>query len=204
MAGALTSGRKPVQTVRIFFARFLLQACLVLHERIHHGVADRRVHGAQRIILEYCSEQAISIAKILAYFFLGLLLWIFVDFGTAGGFRISYFEKYGPTLLLFYLGYPLIFSVLIFKLHWDEYRLFLATLAAIFVIEVLFTRNPLVMTFPVLLLGIPLAIIVYMPLSYFPLWFVRKEMGKHRMLIPVLISVELGVMVLTTFGHPGS
>ncbi len=133
------------------------------------------------------------------YFFLGVFLSVFVDFGTAGGFRISYFEKYGPTLLLFYIGYPLIF-----KLHWDERRLFLVTLAAIFVIEVLFTRNPLVMTFPALLLGIPLAIMVYAPLTYFPLWFVRKETGKHRILVTVLISVELVVMVLTTFGHPGS
>ena len=127
-----------------------------------------------------------------------------MDFGTAGGFRIAYFEKYGPTLLLFYIGYPLIFSFLIFKLHWDERRLFLATLAAIFVVEVLFTRNPLVMTFPALLLGIPLAIMVYAPLTYFPLWFVRKEIGEHKMLITGLILVELIVMILTTFGNSGS
>ena len=127
-----------------------------------------------------------------------------MDFGTAGGFRIAYFEKYGPTLLLFYIGYPLIFSFLIFKLQWDERRLFLATLAAIFVVEVLFTRNPLLMTFPALLLGIPLAILVYAPLTYFPLWFVRKEIGEHKILITGLILVELIVMILTTFGNSGS
>ncbi len=138
------------------------------------------------------------------YFFLGAFLWVIVDFGTAGGFRISYFETYGSTLLLFYIGYPLIFSVLIFKLHWSERRLFLATLVAIFVVEVLFTRNPLVMTFPALLLGIPLATMVYAPLTYFPLWTVRKEMAKHRILIIILVIVELIVMVLTTFGNSGS
>lgn len=121
--------------------------------------------------------------------------------GTAGGFRISYFETYGPTLLLFYIGYPLIFSVLIFKLHWNERSLFLATLVAIFVVEVLFTRNPLVMTFPALLIGIPLAIMVYAPLTYFPLWIVRKEMQEHRILSVALIIVELIVMMLTTFGN---
>ncbi len=142
--------------------------------------------------------------KSWQYFFLGFLLWVVVDFGTAGGFRIAYFEKYGPTLLLFYIGYPLIFSVMIFKLHWNERHLFLATLAAIFVVEVLFTRNPLVMTFPALLLGIPLAILVYAPLTYFPLWFVRKELGKHRLLVTSLVIVESIVILLTTFGNSGS
>ena len=136
------------------------------------------------------------------YFFLGFLLWVVVDFGTAGGFRTAYFEKYGPTLLFFYLGYPLVFSVLIFKFHWGTGRLFFATLAAIFVVEVLFTRNPLVMTFPALLLGIPLAILVYAPLTYFPLWFAQREMGKHRLLVLGLAIVELSIMFLTTFGHP--
>ena len=141
--------------------------------------------------------------KSWQYFFLGFLLWVLVDFGTAGGFRIAYFEKYGPTLLLFYIGYPLVFSVLIFKLQWEERRLFLATLGAIFVVEVLFTRNPWVMTFPLRLLGIPLAILVYAPLTYFPLWFVRKETGKHKRLIIGLVIVELIVMSLTTFGKSG-
>jgi hypothetical protein len=60
------------------------------------------------------------------------------------------------------------------------------------------------MTFPALLLGIPLAILVYAPLTYFPLWFVRKELGKHRRLIAGLVIVELVVMLLTTFGHSSS
>lgn len=145
-----------------------------------------------------------QLPKSWQYFFLGFLLWVIVDFGTAGGFRIAYFEKYGPTLLLFYIGYPLIFSWLIFKLRWNERRLFLVTLAAIFVVEVLFTRNPLIMTFPALLLGIPLAIAVYAPLTYFPLWFVRGEMYRHRLLILGLSIMELVVMTLTTFGNSGS
>jgi hypothetical protein len=135
------------------------------------------------------------------YFFLGVLLWVIVDFGTAGGFRFTYFQEYGLTLLLFYLGYPLVFTLLIFRLQWNEKRLFIATLVASFIIEVLFTRNPLVMSFPALLWGIPLAILLYTPLTYFPLWFVRKEMGKHRFLVIGLSIVELIVMGLTTFGN---
>lgn len=149
-------------------------------------------------------NKQIQLPQAWQYFFMGVLLWVIVDFGTAGGFRISYFETYGPTLLLFYIGYPFLFSIFIFKLHWDECRLFLATLAAIFFVEILFTRNPLLMTFPALLLGIPLAVMVYVPLTYFPLWFVRKEMTKHKVLILALTFVEFIVMVLTTFGSAAS
>lgn len=138
------------------------------------------------------------------YFLLGVLLWAVVDFGTAGGFRLAYFQRYGPTLLLFYAGYPLVFTLVIFRWHWSERRLFLATLAAIFLVEVVFTRNPLLMTFPALVLGIPVAVAVYTPLTYFPLWFVRKEMRRHRAIIIGLTLVEVIIMVLTTFGDSGA
>lgn len=114
---------------------------------------------------------------------------------------MSYFQEYGATLLLFYLGFPLIFTLLIFRLKWNETRLFFATLIAIFIVEVLFTRNPLVMSYPSLLWGIPLVILIYLPLTYFPLWIVRKEMGKHRFIVIELSLVEVIVMWLTTFGN---
>jgi hypothetical protein len=138
------------------------------------------------------------------YFLLGVLLWVLVDFGTAGGFRFAYFQEYGPTLLLFYLGYPLIFTMLIFRWNWNETRLFFATLIAIFIVEVLFTRNPFVTSFPSLLWGIPMAILIYLPLTYFPLWFVRKEMGKYRFIVIGLSIVEVIVMWLTTFSTTSS
>jgi hypothetical protein len=142
--------------------------------------------------------------KSWQYFLLGVLLWTIVDFGTAGGFRITYFQKYGLTLLLFYVGYPLLFSVLIFKLRWSESRLFLATLITIFIIEIIFTRNPLLMTFPALIWGIPLAIMIYTPLTFFPLWIVRKEIAKRGILILALTIIELIIMMLTTFGNSRS
>jgi hypothetical protein len=126
-----------------------------------------------------------------------------VDWGTAGGFRIAYFQKFGPTLLLFYVGYPLVFSILAFRLRWSERRLFVATLAAIFLVEVVFVENPLLTTFPALLAGIPLAVAIYTPLTYFPLWFVRGDLARHRRLIVVLIVVDLVVMTLTAIGNAG-
>lgn len=149
-------------------------------------------------------RKRLQIPISLQYILLGVVLWIIVDWGTAGGFRFTYFEKYGPTLLLFYLGYPIVFSVLVFKLGWGEKRLFFATLIAIFIVEVIFTRNPFVITFPALILGIPLAIMVYAPLTYFPLWFVRKELSKHKAVILGLLLVELFLIVVTTFGNTNS
>jgi len=138
------------------------------------------------------------------YLLLGFLLWCLVDFGTAGGFRIAYFKTYGPTLLLFYLGYPLVFTALIFRFHWSQKRLFIATLVGIFLVEAVFARNPLVTTFPALILGIPLAILVYAPLTYFPLWIVRREIARRRALAVGLTIVELVIMMLTTFGQSPS
>lgn len=146
-------------------------------------------------------KMKIRLSQAGAYFLADLLLWIVVDWGTAGGFRLGYFTRYGPTLLIFYLGYPLVFTCLIYRAHWDDKKLFLATLAAIVIVEVVFTRNPWVMTSPMCWLGVPLAILIYAPLTYFPLWWVRKEMGKHKALVMFLVIGELAVMGLTTFGR---
>ena len=53
--------------------------------------------------------------QALAYFLLGVALWFVVDWGTAGGFRPSYFAAYIPALLVFYLGCPAVFTYLVFR-----------------------------------------------------------------------------------------
>lgn len=64
--------------------------------------------------------------KALLYIIYGFILWVIIDLGTAGGFRLSYFSAYGPLLLVFYLGYPLAFAYLIFQRQWSGWRLFFA------------------------------------------------------------------------------
>jgi hypothetical protein len=153
-------------------------------------------------IMDKKSNQANTVQHpAIVYAILSFILWIIVDWGTAGGFRIRYFQTYGVTLLLFYICYPLSFTFLIFKIKMGNKGLFLSTLFAIFIIEVIFTGNPLVMTFPACLLGIPLAIAIYLPLTYFPLWFVKGELGNHKLLIAFLMFCEITVMFLTTFGN---
>ena len=54
----------------------------------------------------------------LRYFSLAVLAWVIVDFTTTAaiGNPLAYYSKYMPALLLFYLGYPLVFSYLIYGL----------------------------------------------------------------------------------------
>ncbi len=96
------------------------------------------------------------------------------------------------------MGYPLAFAYLIFKAHWTGRRLFAATLVAILIIEGLMIGNPFVVSFPLLLIGIPLAICVYSPLTYFPLWIVNGEIGKHKRTVVAVSGVVAVIMVLTT------
>ena len=139
-------------------------------------------------------------SKSLRYVLLGFTLWTLVDLGTAGGFRRSYLTAHGPLLLVFYVGFPLAFAYLIFRRGWSGWRLLLATGVAILLVEGVFTRNPFVLSFPLMLVGIPLAICVYSPLTYFPLWIVNREMSKHAAVVAFLSLVVLSVMLLTTFG----
>ncbi len=137
------------------------------------------------------------------YFLLCFLLWVVVDLGTAGGFRLSYLARYMPALLIFYIGYPLVFTFLVFRRRLGGRGLFVATLVAILVVEAVFTGNPWIVAFPLCLVGIPLAIAVYAPLTYFPLWAVRGELGRHRRMVVALCCVEAVVMALTTLGKGG-
>lgn len=139
--------------------------------------------------------------EAIQYSVWGSLLWLVVDFGTAGGFRIAYYEKYAPDIFLFYIIFPILFSYLAIVRNWGWKKLLAATVIEIFLMEGLFVRNPLVIAFPMLLIGIPLAICIYAPLTYFPLWIVRKEMGQHKKRVIFLTTVVVMISLLTTFGQ---
>jgi hypothetical protein len=139
--------------------------------------------------------------EVLWYAVWGSLLWLIVDFGSAGGFRIAYYEQYAPTICLFYIIFPVIFSYLAIGRGWGWKRLLAATLIEIFLVEGLFVQNPLILNFPVLLIGIPLAIGIYAPLTFFPLWIVRRTVGQHKRVVLLLTTVVVLVSLLSTFGQ---
>ena len=133
------------------------------------------------------------------YLLVAIISWAIVDFGTAGGFRLLYLEKYWQGLLIIYIGFPLIFTLLIYGLSFSERALLIPTLLSIIIIEVVMTHNPLIITFPSCLYGIPLAIAVYVPLVYFPLWIERGEVKKHLRIVIFLSIIIVMIMLLTTF-----
>jgi hypothetical protein len=124
-----------------------------------------------------------------------------VDFGTAGGFNPSYFTRHGPHfalgLLIVYLIYALSFSYLIFNRKWDNKRLLVAICIAIALNEGILVRNPFVVTFPLLLFGIPLAICIYTFETFCPLWIVQNEMKKHKRTIMLLATIVTATMIVS-------
>lgn len=141
------------------------------------------------------------------YFALAILAWIIVDFSTtaAVGDPVAYYSKYMPALLLFYFGYPLTFSGLIYGLKLSQRALFLAMVGGIVVVEIVFTHNMLLVTLPICLLAIPISLGHYGMVTLMPLWIAERTLGENRKwAIATLVVYGFGVTLnlLTQFGGP--
>lgn len=144
----------------------------------------------------------------LQYFILAVLAWLIVDFTTtpAIGNPAAYYSKYMPALLLFYFGYPAVFSSLIYKLRLGTTGLFLAMIVGIVVVEIVFTHNMLLLTFPICLLAIPIALAHYGMVTFMPLWVAEARIReKRKWVIATVAGYAVGVIlnVLTQFKQPG-
>jgi len=61
-------------------------------------------------------------------------------------------------------------------------------LVGAFIVEVVFTGNKLLYTFPIMLIGIPVAISIYSLLTFAPKWIVENRIRQNkRKLIPMII-----------------
>ncbi len=141
----------------------------------------------------------------LKYFLLAVLAWVIVDFTTTAAIRdpLAYYSKYMPVLLLFYFGYPLVFSVLIYRFKPRNSRLFLAMLVGIAVVEILFTHNLLLLTLPMCLLAIPISLGHYGMVTFMPMWIAERTVRENRKWAAATLSVwAVGVLlnILTQFG----
>jgi hypothetical protein len=139
------------------------------------------------------------------YFALAVVAWIVVDFTTtpAIGNPHGYYSKYMPALLLFYLGYPLVFSFLIYGLKLGRRSLFLAMIIGIFVVEIVFTHNMLLLTLPICLVAIPISLGHYGMVSFMPLWIAERALGQNvRWATATLVVYAIGAIlnILTQFG----
>ena len=119
------------------------------------------------------------------YFLLAVLAWLIVDFTTteAIGNPHGYYSKYMPALLVFYLGYPLVFAVLRYKLLLGPKGLFAAMLAAI-----------------------PISLAHYGMVTFLPMWLTEGTLSRNKKWAVATITVfAAGVIlnILTQYGsHP--
>ena len=141
----------------------------------------------------------------LRYFLLAVLAWVIVDFTTTAaiGNPLAYYSKYMPALLIFYVGYPLVFSTLIYKFRLGSRGLLLAMIAGIFLVEVVLTHNMLLVTPPICLLAIPIGLGHYGMVTFMPLWIAERTLGRNRKWAAAILAVwAVGVLlnILTQFG----
>jgi hypothetical protein len=143
--------------------------------------------------------------KGVNYFLLGILFWIVVDFLTTEAIRnpIGYYTTYLPALLIFYVGYPLAFSLLIYKFRIGDIWLFIAMLIGIVIVEIVFMHNTLLYSFPMVLIGIPAAIIVYGILTFVPKWIIDKALGKNKWKLAVMAVGVVLIALASFFGKSG-
>jgi hypothetical protein len=143
------------------------------------------------------------------YFLLAVLAWMIVDFTTTAaiGNPLAYYSTWMPALLVFYVGYPFVFTALIYKFKLGSRALLLAMIAGIFVVEIVAAHNMLLVTLPVCLLAIPISLGHYGMVTFMPMWIAERTIGQHRKLaLATLVVWAVGVLlnILTQFGsHSG-
>ena len=134
--------------------------------------------------------------KFWKYFLLAVLAWVLMEITTAMSFDFQRWFTYWPGIWLIYLGLPLIFAFLIYKRNFGDWKLFLAMIIEIFIVEIVFTRNALLYTFPIMLIMIPIAICIYAFITYIPLWFVENKLKENKWKIGILVIVWVIVTIL--------
>ncbi|MBU6996709.1 MAG: hypothetical protein HXS41_08080 [Theionarchaea archaeon] len=142
-------------------------------------------------------------SKVLKYFIIGAIFWLLVDWTTAFQPDLQRWLTYWPEIWMFYLGFPFIFAFLIYKRMWNNRRIFVATLAEIFIVEIVFTHNVLLYTFPIMILALPVGIILYSLLVFVPKWIVDGELKENKWKLTLMVLVWIFVSIATYVGNSG-
>ncbi|MDF1557525.1 MAG: hypothetical protein P1P80_05015 [ANME-2 cluster archaeon] len=134
---------------------------------------------------------------IVKYFILSVVFWIVVDYSTAFNPNFQDWLNYMPEIWFFYIGYPLIFTYVIYKKRWDTRRIFYAMLIGTFVVEVVLSQNALLYTFPIMLIMIPIAVCIYSFITFVPKWMVENRLTENKKKTIILILVWVMVAFLS-------
>jgi len=130
------------------------------------------------------------------YLLLSILTWVIVDYTTAFNPDIQRWIDHMPLIWGFYIGYPLIFAHLIYQKKWGGRRLFSAMLIGAFTVEIIFTNNSLLYTFPLMIVMIPIAIAIYTVVTYLPKWIVEGSLKQNWKTITIIGLTYLTVAIL--------
>lgn len=143
-------------------------------------------------------------SKFWNYFIFSVCFWFIVDFTTTQAIKNPgvYYSTYMPTILIFYLGFPLVFSYLIYTKEVSNKGIFIAMCIGIIIVEILFTNNPLFYTFPLVILAVFVSICIYGFLTFVPKWIVDGEIkaNKGKMLFLSIIWILISFLTLVGTG----
>ena len=142
----------------------------------------------------------------LKYFFVSFIAWLAVEFTTTEAIirPLGYISKYMPALLIFYIGLPLAFSLLIYRFKLRKKWLFIAMLAEIVLVEIVFSGNKLFFMFPILLIAIPLSLVYYSVVTIIPLWISEGKVREHKRLIILILVLWLVGSLLNSASQLGA
>jgi len=141
--------------------------------------------------------------KYLKYLLFGILFWVVVDFTTAFSPDFQRWFSYMPTIWLFYIGFPLVFTLLIYKFKLKDKSLFIVAIIGGILAELVLFHNALLYTFPIMLLAIPFLISIYSLISIVPKWIVEKEVKKNKKKTIIMVVIWLIISILTLMGNVG-
>jgi hypothetical protein len=133
----------------------------------------------------------------LYYLIYGIICWVIVDFTTVFNPNLQKWISYWPTIWLFYILFPLIFSFLIYKVKINDKQLFLCIIIEIIISEVILFQNQLLFTFPIMLLAIPLSLCIYTLITFLPKWIVEKKLKENQRMVIFLIVVWILISIIT-------
>jgi len=130
------------------------------------------------------------------YLLLSILTWVIVDFTTAFNPNIQRWIDHMPLIWGFYIGYPLIFTHLIYRKQWEGRKLFYAMLIGTFTVEIIFSNNSLLYTFPLMLIMNPIAVAIYTIVTYLPKWIIEGSLKQNRKAFTIIGITYLTVAIL--------
>ena len=131
------------------------------------------------------------------YLILSIIIWVFVDFTTAHIPDVESWKSFMPEIWIFYLGWPLLFSYLIYKNNWDDKKIFMWTMILGFLLEIIFFNNPMFFMFPLMFIAIPTFIASYTLVSLVPKWIVEKRIKDNKKFMIMMLILWLFVTLVT-------